>query len=125
MPQDGKKREDEKLIEALLSTNSLTAAAKKAGLSKRTVLRRLDEPEFAEGYRKAKRDTLKTATAILMRNSGKAALSLGQIFMGKPVENQSARVSAARATLKLAIDALMFEDIDLRLRKLEGQKSDF
>jgi hypothetical protein len=124
MPQTGKERDNERLIEALLSTNSLSAAAKKAGVSKRTVLRRLEDQEFQAVFTKAKRDVLKRATAILTRNSGKAAVTLGQIFQGKPVENQSARVSAAKATLSLAIAALTFEDIDERLRKLENQTDD-
>jgi lipopolysaccharide biosynthesis regulator YciM len=125
MPQTGKEREHEKAISALLSSNTIEAAAKKAGISKRTLCRWLDTPEFAEAYRKAKADTLKTATAVLTRNSARAAVTLGQIFLSKGKENQSSRVSAARATLKLAIDSLLFEDIDLRLRKLERQKSDF
>jgi hypothetical protein len=124
MPQTGKERGCELLIEALLSTNTLTAAAKMAGISKRTVLRRLEEKEFQAAFTKAKRDVLKRAAAILARNSGKAAVTLGQIFLGKPIENQSARVAAAKATLSLALAALTFEDIDERLRRLEGQTND-
>ena len=124
MPQHGKEREHEKAISALLSSNTIEAAAKRAGISKRTLLRWMERQEFQDAFTKAKRDTLKTATAVLMRNAGRAAVTLGQIFQGKPKENQSARVSAARATLKLAIDSLMFEDIDARLRKLEGTNSD-
>jgi hypothetical protein len=114
-------RHQERTISALLSVNTLEAAAKKSGISKRTLLRWLEDPEFRAAYGKAKRDILRTATAILTRDSGKAALTLTKIFTGKPTENQSARVSAARATLRLALDAFALEDLDERLRKLENR----
>jgi hypothetical protein len=114
-------RQQEKTISALLSSNTLEAAARKAGISKRTLLRWMEEQEFRDAYAKAKRDVLRSATAILTRDSGKAALTLTKIFTGKPSENQSARVSAARATLRLALDAFSLEDLEERLRRLENQ----
>jgi hypothetical protein len=123
--QKGKEREREKAISALLSTNTLESAARKAGISKRTLLRWLDEPDFLNAYRRAKQSALRTATAILMRNAGKAAVTLGQIFLGKPAENQSSRVSAARATLTLALHANLLEDVHERLLRLERQKDEF
>jgi hypothetical protein len=114
-------RQTERTISALLSSNTLEAAAKKAGISKRTLLRWLDEPDFRDAYAKAKRDVLRTATAILTRDSGKAALTLTKIFSGKPTPNQASRVSAAIGSLRLALDSFVLEDLDERLRKLEQQ----
>lgn len=114
-------RQQEKTISALLSANTLEAAARKAEISKRTLLRWLDEPAFRDAYAKAKRDVLRTATAILTRDSGKAALTLTKIFSGKPKENLGPLVSAARATLRLALDSFVLEDLEERLRKLEQQ----
>ena len=114
-------RQTERTITALLSSNTLEAAARKAGISKRTLLRWMEDPEFRDAYAKAKRNVLRSATAILTRDSGKAALTLTRIFSGKPTENQSARVSAAKATLRLALDAFTLEDLEERLRKLESQ----
>jgi len=122
--QRGKEREREKAISALLSTNTLEAAARKAGISKRTLLRWMEEPAFRDAYAKAKRDVLRTATAILTRDSGKAALTLTKIFSGKPRENLGPLVSAARATLRLALDAFTLEDLEERLRRLENQHGD-
>ncbi len=124
MAQRGKEREREKAISALLSTNTLEAAARKAGISKRTLLRWMEEPAFRDAYAKAKRDVLRTATAILTRDSGKAALTLTKIFSGKPRENLGPLVSAARATLRLALDAFTLEDLEERLRRLENQHGD-
>lgn len=118
-------RQQERTISALLSSNTLEGAARKAGISKRTLLRWLDELEFRNAYAKAKRDVLRSATAILTRDAGKAALTLTKIFLGKPTDNQSARVSAARATLRLALDANLLEDVHERLLKIEGQKDEF
>ena len=114
-------RQRERTITALLSSNTLEGAARKAGISKRTLLRWMEQEDFRACYRKAKGDVLRTATAILTRNSGKAALTLTKIFSGKPTENQSARVSAARATLRLALEAFALEDLEERLRRLEKQ----
>jgi hypothetical protein len=114
-------RQQERTISALLSSNTLEAAARKAGISKRTLLRWMDLPEFRDAYRKAKGEVLRTATAILTRDSGKAALTLTKIFSGKPTENQSARVSAAKATLRLALDAFALEHFEERLLRLEAQ----
>jgi hypothetical protein len=118
-------RQQERTISALLSSNTLEAAARKAGISKRTLLRWLDEPGFCNAYRKAKQNALRSATAVLMRNAGKAAVTLGQIFLGKPTENQSSRVSAARATLTLALHANLLEDVHERLTRLERQQDEF
>ncbi len=121
MAQRGKEREREKAISALLSSNTLEGAARKAGISKRTLLRWLDETDFRDAYAKAKRGVLRTATGILTRDSAKAALTLTSIFTGKPTENQSARVSAAKATLRLALDSFSLEDLEERLHRLETQ----
>jgi hypothetical protein len=114
-------RQQEKTISALLSSNTLEAAARKAGISKRTLLRWMEEPEFQDAYTKAKGDVLRTATAILTRDSGKAALTLTKIFSGKPTENQSARVSAAKAVLRLALDSYVLDSFEARLLALERQ----
>ena|ERR1700687_2173389 len=114
-------RQQEKTINALLSSNTLAGAARKAEISKRTLLRWLDEAAFRDAYAKAKRDMLRSAIGILARDSGKAALTLTKIFSGKPKENLGPLVSAARATLTLTLDAFVLEDLEERLRKLEQQ----
>ena len=117
-------RQMERTITALLSANTLEGAAKKATISKRTLLRWMEQPDFRDAYAKAKRQMLRTATAILTRDAGKAAVVLTKIFSGRPTENQAARVSAAKATLRLALDAFTLEDLEERLHKLESQNSD-
>jgi len=120
--QEGKARLRGAAISALLSASTIQGAARKAGISKRTLLRWLRDPVFRSEYSQAKGDALKMATAILVRNSSRAAVTLGEIFSNKwGRENQAARVSAAALTLKLAQSAIEMEDFDARLRALEEQ----
>jgi len=125
MSQRGKERVRERAITALLASPTLEAAAREAGISKRTLLRWLQQPEFRAAYSRAKADVLRTATAILTRNSGRAAEVLEEIFEGEPVPHQGSRVSAAVSTLRLSLDAFVLENLDERIRKLEGQEDEF
>jgi hypothetical protein len=115
----------EKAVSALLSEKTIERAAKKCNVTRQTMHRWLKDAEFRAAYMEAKSEMLRTATRSLTRNSAKAAETLAKIFMGKPKPNQSANVSAATATLRLALDAFALEDLEERLRRLEGQKSDF
>lgn len=121
MIRQGKSRFFEQAINSLLAANSIEQAAKSAGISKRTLLRWMADEEFRAKYAEAKADVLKMATAILTRNSGKAAKVLGDVFSGKPVAHQGARVAACSATIRLALDAFALENLENRIRKLEQQ----
>jgi transposase-like protein len=111
----------EKAVSLLLSEKTIEAAARKCGVTKRTMIRWMKEPTFQAEYQEAKVLMLRTATRTLTRNSAKAAETLAKIFLGRPKPNQSANVSAATATLRLALDAFVLEDLDERLRKLENR----
>lgn len=125
MSQRGKSRTRERAITALLSAKTLEEAAEKAGISKRTLLRWLQKQDFRDAYLKAKADALKTATAILTRNSGRAAEVLQEIFEAGPTPHQGGRVTAAVATIRLSLDAFVLENLDERIRKLEEQEREF
>ncbi len=124
MSQTGKSRFREQAINALLSESSIEDAALKAGISKRTLLRWLKEPDFREQYAKAKENLLKLATAILARNATKAAKTLEAIFTAQPTAHQGPRVMAARATLEVALGAWTLEQFEARLAALENQSTD-
>jgi hypothetical protein len=111
----------EKAISLLLSEKTIELAAKKCGVTRRTMHRWLRDAEFRTALMEAKTDLLRTATRILTRNSAKAAEVLGTIFSGKGKANQASRVSAAIGTLRLALDSYVLEDLDERLRRLEKQ----
>jgi hypothetical protein len=119
---EGKARLREAAITALLTTNSIQAAAKKAGVSRRTLLRWMKDPDFRKEYAEAKSDALKVASAILVRSSAKAALVLAEIFSNKRGRlNQASRVSAAIGCLRLAHESFELENFEERLSTLERQ----
>jgi DNA-binding transcriptional MerR regulator len=125
MSQQGKERDHEKAITALLSSPSIEAAAKKCGVTKRTLLRWMKDETFFAEYRETRKRLLRAATARLSRNAFRAADVLGKIFTGRPMPYQAAKVSAAIGTLRLAQEADLIEDLEERIRRLEAQtKSD-
>ncbi|HUZ47311.1 MAG TPA: hypothetical protein VMW54_11805 [Terriglobia bacterium] len=121
MSQHGKVRSRERAITALLTSPTIESAAREAGISKRTLLRWLQQPDFREQYTRAKADVLRSATGILTRNAGRAAQVLREVFEDEPTAHQGGRVTAAIATLRLSLDAFELENLEERLRKLEGQ----
>lgn len=118
--QEGKSRFREAAINALLSENTIEKAAEKAKVSKRTLLRWMQEPNFRADYARAKANVLKMASAILVRNSAKAALVLAEIFSSeKGGLHQSARVAAAIGNIRLAREAFELESLEERITALE------
>jgi hypothetical protein len=124
MPQRGKIRRQEQLIESLLSTDSIAQAAELTGISKSTALRWMKDPEFRQQFGRAKEDRLRVAGAILCRNAAKAALVLEEIISNPATAHESSRVAACRTILELSIDAFLAENLAERLTRLEGQGRD-
>ncbi len=124
MAEKNSERLREKAISLLLSERTIEAAAKKCGVTRRTLHRWMREPQFRDALMEARAELLKTATRTLTRNSVKAADVLAKIFSSKPKPNQSANVSAAIGTLRLSLDAFALENLEERLRRLETQSDD-
>jgi hypothetical protein len=125
MARAGKTRLREAAINALLSASTIQGAAKKASVSKRTLLRWMKDPDFRKEYAEAKADALKMASAILTRNSAKAASVLCEIFSNRRGRlNQASRVTAAIGNIRLAHESAELEDFEERLSALERQGKD-
>jgi hypothetical protein len=101
MPGHGEKltRRQEAAIVALLTTGTVEAAAKKAGLAYSTLRAWLQRPDFREAYREARRRLLDDAVLVLQKLATSAVLSLGeQLKADKPtVCIQAATVILDRA----------------------------
>jgi hypothetical protein len=110
-------RNMERLITALLSHPTVEAAAKSISVADTTVWRWMQRPEFQAAYAKARRECMRQVTAKLQEASGEAVEALREIQRGG--ESESARVSAARTILEMAIKAADIEDIQQRLDALE------
>ena len=112
---------DEKIIAALLSTNNVREAAKVCGVSKDTIYRRLQKPEFNKKYMAASRDLLKAHTAQLQCFTGEAIETLAEIMKDK-INAPTVRVSAAAEILRCSLKFTETMDLLAQLEELENMQ---
>lgn len=110
----------EKVIAALLSEVTITAAANKAGVGERTIYTWLNEPVFKEAYRVACRASVQQVIAQL-QNASNNALSVLLEIMNDKKEKASIRLTAAKTLLENGIKAFELEDLAQRVETLEKQ----
>lgn len=107
----------EKAISALLSSVTVEAAAKKAGISDRTLHRWLKEPEFRQAYLAARRMVMEQAVGTLQRASlGAVETLVRNLKCGAP----SVEVSAARAILEAGFKGVEMLEFEERLAAVEA-----
>jgi len=112
-------RKKEALISALLLAPTLADAAHTAGIGEVTAWRWLKEPTVQEAYREARRAVVQHAIVQVQQACGIAVTTLTAV-MQDPESPASARVSAAKAILETAIEAVELEDLETRIAALEG-----
>jgi hypothetical protein len=112
-------RKREEAIAALLTESSVEAAARKAGLGKRTLLRWLATPSFASEYRRRRWALLDNATRLLQRASEAAVANLIQKLKA---EKDSDSLRASEAILEWAFRASELTDLAGRVAALERQR---
>lgn len=105
-------------LAALLSEPTQEAAAKRVGLSARTIRRYLAEPEFLEAYQQAHARLVEDATQRMQRGLSSAVDALQEIAKD-PDAGKTARVAAARSLLEQALRYTELSDIMSRIAKLE------
>lgn len=115
--------EQETAIVALLNQPTVQKAAEQVGVSDRTVYRWMDEPEFSEAYRRARRQAFSQAIAMSQKYAPLALQALAKIVHddSRPC---SARVSAASAILKFSRESLELDDLAARLAALERRMAE-
>lgn len=111
-------RKKDAAIVALVTEPTIADAAKKAGISHATLHRWLQIKDFKDAYREAKREAVSAAIARLQRTATEAVDALRDV-MNDTESPASARVSAARSILEIAIKAVELEDFERRLEALE------
>jgi hypothetical protein len=114
-------RKQEALISALLNEDTIDAAAKTVGIGVMTAYRWLKDPDFRAVYREARREVVEHAITHVQQATGEAVQTLRDI-MADVVAPASARVSASRTMLELAIKVVEVQDLDARIAALEAQK---
>jgi hypothetical protein len=109
----------EKAIIALINETTVARAAEASGIGERTLHRWLQEAQFVEAYRKARRDAFSQAIALTQRYAPLAVTTLAKV-MNDPVSPYTAKVSAASAMLKFGREGIEMDDLAARLDQLEG-----
>ena len=111
-------RKKDAAILALVTEPTIADAAKKAGISHATLHRWLQIKDFKDAYREAKREAVSAAISRLQQTATEAVDALRDV-MNDTESPASARVSAARSILEIAIKAVELEDFERRLEALE------
>ena len=110
----------QKAISALLEEPTLQAASSRVGVNPSTIWRWMQCEVFREAYQAARRDATMRAVARLQQATGCAVDTLIDVM--KSSENSSARVSAARCAIELAIKGTEIEDLAVRVSILERKQ---
>jgi hypothetical protein len=105
------------LVLALACGATVENAARTAGVSWRTVYRRLADPAFHKRLRAARADMLQRATGMLTA----AALEAVKTLLGLQQASVAAgvRLGAARAVLEIGLKLREVADLEARLAALE------
>jgi len=98
----------------------MSEAAGAAGIGDVTLWRWMQIPEFKEQYRLARREAVSQAVGHLQGACSVAVVALKDIAQDVACP-ASARVSAARTVLELAIKGIELEDLAARVEELELQ----
>jgi len=107
-----KKKGDAELVLALAYGATPENAALKAGLSPRTVYRRLKEPSFRERVHQVRTEMTERAAGMLTAASMGAIRTL--MHLQEAATSESVRLGAARSVLELA--CRMRENVELTAR---------
>jgi hypothetical protein len=113
-------RKKEEAVAALLVQRNLEDAARAVGISAKTLLRWMKEPEFDAAYREARRAAFGQSVARLQQATGAAVSTLLKIMVDSTAP-ASTRVRAADSVLDHSAKAIEIEDIEARVAALEKE----
>lgn len=108
----------QKAIAALLAEPTTEAAADAAGVSRTTIFRWMQDASFKRAYDEARARLLENVLTRLQAVAGDAVTCLADV-MADPNAGASARVSAARAVLEMALRARAELETEQRIKALE------
>jgi hypothetical protein len=114
-----RKNTDELLITALACGASVDSAAHSAGMSARTVHRRLKEPAFQERLLEARADMLQRTAGMLTAAGLESVKTL--ITLQQTTNTGSVRLGAARSVLEMGVKVREASELVQRLAALESQ----
>lgn len=112
------KKNDERIIAAILSTSSVQDAADMAGISPRTISNRLKEPDFKKKLDEARRELWKGYAKSLQSSVGKAIQTTVEI-MENPEAPAQVRLNAAESIIRNSLRLNEQTDFSERLEAIE------
>jgi hypothetical protein len=119
MTQQGKlPRKRAQAIAALLCSPTIAAAADKSGVSERTLLRWLADPDFTAEYTAAKQALLEGAVNRLRASAMEFVTTLHAVAVDLTAPPAS-RATAARSGLEILVKFVTLEELERRLTELE------
>lgn len=107
---------EDKLLLALASGETIRAAAASAGITERTVARRLEEEEFRRQVAQLRAAMIDSAMGRMADGMADAATTLRKLLRAKA---ESVRLGAARSLLELTIRLRDNIDFEERITALE------
>jgi hypothetical protein len=111
---------EEALITALLQGKTIPEAAEAAGVSPRTVNRRLADPGFVRQLQAARQRVLTRAVNVLLEGTVGAAVTLR--FLATNAEQEAIRLAAARSVLDYALRGVETVDLAEQVRALQAHQ---
>jgi hypothetical protein len=121
MAHQGRKSADDVLLLTLACGSTVESAAVKAGISARTVYRRLKDPEFKRRVAEVRADMVQRMAGMLTAASGESVKTM--LALQDPSTPPAVRLGAARATIELGIKLRDSADLAERIAALEAQVS--
>ncbi|HEX4613882.1 MAG TPA: hypothetical protein VH092_37220 [Urbifossiella sp.] len=112
-----RKKNDDALVLALACGATVEAAARQAGLSERTVYKRLAESPFQARVKAVRSDMVRRSAGLLSAAAGQAVQTL--LALMKDTSPPSVRLGAARAVIELGIKVREVAELEPELRELE------
>lgn len=115
---DKRDRKQETAIMALLTESTLKQAADKVGIGESTLWRWMQDPDFKDRFREAKKQVVSQAVSRLQQSCGEAVDTL-RIIMNDTLAPAHSRVAAAKTIIEMTIKAVENEELEARLEQLE------
>jgi hypothetical protein len=117
MPQHGRKKANELLLTTLACGATVEVAAQKAGISRATAFRRLQDPAFQSQLQQLGADMVKRAAATLTAANTEAIKTL--LSLVQPTVPPATRLGAARSILEYGLKMRETADLEERLKAIE------
>lgn len=114
---------NEELISCLLSSDSIKEASLIAGITPRTIYKRMKDATFKNLYAEARAQLLKDATEALQKKTSLAVETLANVMTSEDSPPQT-KVNSANSILQFASKYTEMTDILERIEKLEDERKD-